>query len=121
MPHVTLEHSQNLVEKSTLIPMLQKVHEILVETLPARIEGCKSRVVACDTYLVGDGNPLNAFVHMHVKIKSGRSAEVIDTAGKQLLSLMQESFAPGQQGRYLCLSVEIENLAETYFQRDTGL
>lgn len=115
MPHIRLEYSDNILEKDSLIPVLKKAQDILVEMLPAGLASCKSAAVPYEVYLVGDGDVRNCFASMNIKIKAGRSPETVGKAGELLLNLMEESFARTRQAKSLSLSVEIEELSQAYF------
>ncbi|VED54408.1 5-carboxymethyl-2-hydroxymuconate delta-isomerase [Raoultella terrigena] len=62
---------------------------------------------------MADGRHDYAFVHMTLKIGSGRSLESRQQTGEMLFALIQAHFAPLMESRYLALSFEIEELHPT--------
>lgn len=117
MPHITIEYSANLDEGHDLNPMLHKVHEVLVKTLPASLASCKSRVFKCDDYLVGNGDSQNAFVHMSVKIMPGRTSEIKAEAAGLLLEVMQSIFSDRHKNKIIGYSIEIVELSSQYYKK----
>jgi len=120
MPHVTLEFSNNIKEKDNLLPVLQKAQQILEETLPAQKGSTKARAVGFDHCWVDDGDQSNSFIHMGVKVKSGRSLETLNRAGELLLKHLRESFQQAAESSKLSLTVEITELAPCYHKWESG-
>ncbi len=119
MPHVTLDYSNNIKEKPDLLTVLQKAQQILEETLPAQKGSTKARAIGFDHCWIDDGEQSNSFIHMGVRVKSGRSLETLNKAGELLRKLMQESFAETCRSNNTSLSVEIAELAPTYLKWDS--
>jgi 5-carboxymethyl-2-hydroxymuconate isomerase len=114
MPQIILEYSNNLIEKNELLPLLSKVHEILVDSLPAKLMSCKSRAVSRDIFLIADGNPQAAFINLQVGVLSGRTMETLETTGKLLVNLMNEYFSKSSESLKLTMAVEIYELGKVY-------
>jgi 5-carboxymethyl-2-hydroxymuconate isomerase len=118
MPHINLEYSDNIVEKNDLVPILRDAQLILEKALPAKLASFKSRAIPCEACVVGDGAADNAFVHMHVKIMAGRSRGTLDAAGGLLMDFMTQAFKETINKRKLSMSIEIEELAASYYKSD---
>ena len=93
MPHLVLEHSSNLIEKKTFSVLFEKCHTLLTETLPTERKSCVSRAMECDQYYVGEGNPNGAFIHVTLKVKAGRTADVLKRTGEAVLAVLKEHCA----------------------------
>ena len=116
MPHVVLEFSNNISEKKHLPELLKQCQQILVPHLPTQLASCKSRTIEYNCFLVGDGHPKNAFVHLSIKILAGRTEETLYKIGSFLMTLLKEYFAESLKNLNLGLSVEIGELEKTYFK-----
>jgi len=112
MPHIRLEHSANISEKDGMLPLLKKIHTVLVETLPADLATCKSRVFECPVFCVSDGAQQNAFVHLGIHILPGRTQETIEQTKVALINLLKSHFVQSSKDLHLSLSVEIALLGE---------
>lgn len=116
MPHVILECSENIEAQLDVTTLFAEIHRVLEKQLPTDLSSCKSRCMVHKLFYLGDGHPCNAFVHLTVKIMSGRTDEVQHSLGNQLLALLQNDFEDYPDKSHLQLSVEIVELNKHYFK-----
>lgn len=84
--------------------------------MPTELSTCKSRCVVHKLFYLGDGHQSNAFVHLTVKIMSGRTDEVQNSLGNQLVTLLKNYFEDYPNKSQLQISVEIMELNKHYFK-----
>ena len=113
MPHFYAECTENIRQQAELPALFAKVNSALVETGIFPLGGIRSRAIWLDTWQMADGKHDYAFVHMTLKIGSGRSLESRQQVGDMLFGLIREHFAALMESRYLALSFEIEELHPT--------
>lgn len=118
MPQLILEYSANVFEKNNSPELFKKLHLLLTEMLPTQLASCKSRAIEYNTYCVGDGNVDNAFVHINLKVLSGRSVDTLQNTGNKIIEILKNHFSESMQKLNLQMSVEISELAKTYFKFD---
>ena len=116
MPQISLEYSSNIVEKDKIKTLFPPLHEFLSQSLPTKISSCKSRVYECETFVLGDGSFRNAFIHMQISIMPGRTFEVLDQIGKELILRLNEFFEVSHKTLNLELTLEIRELKKTYYK-----
>lgn len=126
MPHLTLEYSANAVAKVDVQAVLKTLHQGLMELEAFTLADLKSRVHCCDTYRVGDGAELNAFVHLGVALLGGRDISVRQRITEHCLTILSEAFvpaSPGPQDPFINVSVEVREMERaTYGKvRATGM
>lgn len=121
MPQLTLEFSSNIIEKIGIECLFASCHTLLANTLPAELASCKSRIIEATTFYIGDGNPNNAFVHMSLKVKAGRSKETLKKVGESLMEILKAHFKDSAQKLNLQITIEIMELQDTYFKIQSGL
>lgn len=116
MPHLILECSDNIIEGNhQLLNILHDCQQILVENLPTSLESCKSRVVRHQDYLLGNGDGQNAFIHLEVKVLTGRSEELLKQLAEKLKAYILAHLSESQASDLkLKLSVEIVELSSIY-------
>jgi 5-carboxymethyl-2-hydroxymuconate isomerase len=115
MPHIILEHSTNIVEKPDFSALLSTMHKTLMDFGVFKLQDIKSRVYACDTYYIADGKADNAFVHVEVRILSGRNQEMRQQIADRFMTLLQDNFSDSMHERRCVLSVEVREMdRETY-------
>jgi 5-carboxymethyl-2-hydroxymuconate isomerase len=117
MPHLTLEHSDNLPATVDVPAVLRRLHETLGALGPYRPAHIRSRAVARDTFVVGDGAPGAVFAHVEVAILSGRDPEVRRGTGESLLVVLREGFAAVYADRPCSLSVEVREMERATYAR----
>ena len=116
MPHLVLEYSANISEKSNFKALFAKCHQLLVEQLPTELASCKSRAIQQSDFYLGDGNTHNAFVHLQIKVLPGRTTEKLHNIGNNILPLLKDHFAHSLQTLNLQISLEIQDLSANYFK-----
>ncbi|MGK8541526.1 5-carboxymethyl-2-hydroxymuconate Delta-isomerase [Enterobacter cloacae] len=113
MPHFIAECTDNIREQADLPGLFAKVNEALAATGIFPIGGIRSRAHWLDTWQMADGKQEYAFVHMTLKIGSGRSLESREEVGEMLFALIKAHFANLMASRYLALSFELDELHPT--------
>lgn len=123
MPHLIIEYTDNIKEASNIPLLLKKANDALLhhrDIIP--IGGLRSRAIELNDYCVADGSEDDAFVHVTLKMGSGRSEEDIQKVGDHLFQMIKDHYATLFQTRYLALSMEIyEFTRPTYKQNNIHL
>ena len=114
MPHLTLEYSNNVIEKQNFLKLFAQLHALLAETLPTNINSVKSRAVGRAVYLVGEGDPDDAFIHINLQVLPGRSAATLKKCSAEIVILLQQFFKQSLETLKLQISVEIAELEQFY-------
>lgn len=115
MPHCILEYSDNIIETDETLDVLSDLHDLLVETGHFQLEDIKSRTVCYEEFHIGDGNPENAFIHLHLSILSGRSLELRQQLSQQVLSFLEVQYSASLEQLNCSITVEISEIfSETY-------
>lgn len=113
MPHLTVEYTDNLPEPR--IPELLRALNAVLLSRPDvyPVGGIRARAYRLSEYAVADSTePLDAFVHVVLKIGAGRSEEVKRATGDDLFAVLKAHFAPEFASRPLALSQEIQEFSE---------
>ncbi|CEE94584.1 5-carboxymethyl-2-hydroxymuconate delta-isomerase (5-carboxymethyl-2-hydroxymuconic acid isomerase) (CHM isomerase) (CHMI) [Xenorhabdus nematophila str. Anatoliense] len=110
MPHFYAECTENIREVAKLPELFAKVNQELADTGIFPLGGIRSRAIWLDTWQMADGQQDYAFVHMTLKIGSGRSLEDRQKVGEMLFALIKTHFADLMAQRYLGLSFTMEEL-----------
>lgn len=113
MPHFIAECTDNIRELADLPGLFSKVNAALAATEIFPLGGTRSRAHWLDTWQMADGQHDYAFVHMTLKIGSGRSLESRQEVGEMLFELIKKHFAALMDSRYLALSFELAELHPT--------
>ncbi|MDD3267461.1 MAG: hypothetical protein PHC75_09830 [Burkholderiales bacterium] len=117
MPHLVLEASANLHESNERLQhILISCQNVLVDELPTQIGGCKSRLIVCEVFVVGDGDPNQAFLHLTVKIlkKPERTPELLKSISEKLQKEIIANCSRSMSQQGVGVSVEIMELSNSY-------
>ncbi|WP_010094294.1 5-carboxymethyl-2-hydroxymuconate Delta-isomerase [Ornithinibacillus scapharcae] len=117
MPHITVEYTDNLKQDGNIVGLLKKINKTLIEGGDAfPIGGIRSRAIALHDYVVADGTgEEDAFVHVTIKIGSGRSEDVKKRACDKVFEVVENHFENQFNTRPLALSLELfEFMYPTY-------
>lgn len=119
MPHIILECSDNVIE-TDLKSVCIEIQNILVEKLPTQLESCKSRIIRYRDYVLGNNDSNNVFVHVFIKIMPGREQTLINNVSEIILGKLKAFFIESLKILNLQLSVEINELSESYCKSKGG-
>ncbi|MCG2574084.1 5-carboxymethyl-2-hydroxymuconate Delta-isomerase [Acinetobacter sp. ME22] len=110
MPHFIAEYSANLQDSVEFQDLFQQVNDFLGNTGVFPLGGIRSRAIRLDQYRVADGKHDYAFVHMTLKVGSGRDLETRQKVASELFALIEQFFQPLKAERLLAISFEMTEL-----------
>ncbi|HYD68759.1 5-carboxymethyl-2-hydroxymuconate Delta-isomerase [Azospirillum sp.] len=113
MPHVIVEYTDNIAAEARMPELLAAINGVLIAqggVFPTG--GIRSRAIRLTDYRVADGAEDDAFVHVTLKIGSGRPEEVRKKACDELFAAIKDHFAELFARRYLALSMELIEFSE---------
>ena len=119
MPHFILEHSGNLTnELLDLDTLFARLIDEAVSTGIFPLAGIRCRAHNCEYFRVADGTATFAYVHLHVRIGSGRTEEQKDNAAKILCDVLTEHLSPIYNSQGLAISFELSELPTHKFNQN---
>lgn len=110
MPHLIIEYSANLEDRLDLERLMVKLRDCAVASGVFPLGGIRVRGARRDRYLITDGDPDNAFVHVTARIGHGRSLEVRKRVAADLFETVSGHLDPLFATRGLALSFEIQEI-----------
>ena len=110
MPHFIAEYSANLHESVDFQDLFEQVNDFLGNTGVFPLGGIRSRAIRLDQYRVADGKHDYAFVHMTLKVGSGRDLETRQKVATELFAVIEQFFQPLKAERLLAVSFEMTEL-----------
>lgn len=117
MPHIILEHSTNIVEKTDFTSLFKKLHDTMMTFGVFTLDDLKSRAYASDNYFIADGKEHHAFVHVEVGILSGRSLEMREKLSEQMIGVLQDAFRDSLHERHCIVSLEVRELDRSTYRK----
>jgi 5-carboxymethyl-2-hydroxymuconate isomerase len=110
VPHQIVEYSSNLEARIDIASLVKLLHETAASIDAFPIAALRTRVARRDHYRIADNKPENAFVHVVLRIASGRSSDVKKAAGDKLFGVLCDFLAPVQAATPLGISFEMQEI-----------
>jgi 5-carboxymethyl-2-hydroxymuconate isomerase len=110
VPHIVIECSANLRERTDLALLVNRVHATALETGVFPAGGLRTRVAERDRYRIADGDPANAFCHVVVRIGHGRDAATKHAAAEAIFTTVCDALAPAFAATPLAISLELQEI-----------
>ena len=119
MPHVIVEYSANIESEITPQRLVEEIHAAAVTSGIAEPVAVRTRLKRREHFRVGDGNPDNAFVHIDIRARKGRTLEQKKHAVQTIYDQANKTLDVVFKARPLALTVEIHEIdSETRLLRN---
>lgn len=121
MPHILIEYSSNLKERFDIQSLVDRVHDAALETGVFPIGGTRTRAFGRDHYCIADGDPENAFVHVTVRIGTGREMATRQAVADRLFEETCDALADVYQTSPLAISFELLEIDPDFSRKKNNL
>lgn len=110
MPHLTIEHSQNLTDSVDVQALCDDLHAVILASGLFEIGAIRVRAISCAHYAIADKLGQNCFVDMSFRVGRGRSLEERKAVGDALIEAAQKRLASLLAKPNFALSLEIREI-----------
>ena len=110
MAHIVIEYSAGLRDRLELPALLSAVHQAALETGVFPIGGLRTRAYEAQHYVIADGHPDNAFVHLSLKVGHGRDVDTRKRACEMIFEAACRQLVPIYEARPLAISLEMQEI-----------
>jgi 5-carboxymethyl-2-hydroxymuconate isomerase len=110
MPHIIVEYSANLEGSLDVQALCNDLHQVVIDSGVADIAAIRTRAKKRDVYRIADGDPKNAFVHVVMRLRIGRSEDVRGKLADALLAATDRNLLRAQATHAIAISVEMEEI-----------
>ncbi len=110
MAHIVIEYSAGLRGRLDLPGFLTAVHQAALATGVFPIGGIRTRAYAAEDYVIADGHPENAFVHLSLKVGHGRDLQTRKRACEAIFEAACRYLAPIFEAVPLGISLEMQEI-----------
>ena len=121
MPHLNIEYSANLDEVLDIQALVDRIHDTALDTGIFPLGGVRTRAEARTHYRIANGNPHAGYIHMMVRIGSGRDVETRRTAGDRIFAALCDFTDELYRSRPLALSFELHEIPPDMAWRKNNL
>jgi 5-carboxymethyl-2-hydroxymuconate isomerase len=118
MPHIVVEHSFPIEESKLKGLLLDLNQNVSKEEGGFDINQCKSRSVFCPHFVVADGLSDADFIHITIRIMSGRSQEIRKKLAQNILQNTQNFICKNNLAKnQIKLSLDISEMDKEIYQK----
>jgi 5-carboxymethyl-2-hydroxymuconate isomerase len=119
MPHIVIECSDNVRARADVPALLERVHAAALSTGIFPEGGIRTRLAERHDYVIADGDPANAFVHVVLRIREGRDVATRRRAAETVFEAVCEALEATFATAPLAISLEIQEIdSETSFKKN---
>ena len=117
MPHIILEHSDNIPDQINYQNLFAQLHQILNQDLDVPINAIKSRRYISKDHYIANGNSKNFFIHLQISLLAGRTEEKLQKCAKNAKLALHVFFKQSNQLSETSFSVEIRQMDPNLYQK----
>src|SRR5919112_6651363 len=121
MPHLNIEYSTNLEEVLDVQALVDTIHETALATGIFPLGGVRTRAEARTRYRIANGDPRAGYIHLMVRIGSGRDVETRRSAGERIFAALCDLTDELYRSRPLALSFELHEIPPDMAWRKNNL
>lgn len=110
MAHIVIEYSAGLRRRLDIPALLSVVHQAALATGVFPIGGIRTRAYAAEDYVIADGHPDNAFIHLSLRVGHGRDVETRKRACEAIFAAACRFLAPIFEAVPLGIALEMQEI-----------
>lgn len=110
MPHIIIEHSDNLGPPDIVQTVVDRVHQAALTSPVVGVAGLRTRAAARPQFRVADGHPENGFVAVVARLGPGRSDEEKTALLELLLDAVEAAVVDVAPDLVVSYSVEFQQI-----------
>lgn len=110
MPHIILEYSANMEERSDMAALCDHLRRAAIATGVLPMAGVRVRAHRADHVSIADGNPAHGFVDISLRLRGGRDLATRKAAAATLFEAAQSFLAPALAQHPIALSLEVRDI-----------
>ena len=107
MAHLILQYSCELEKKYDFQDLVNNLRKVMVETNLFPVGGIRVRALPTQINSIADGDSLNVYVDLVLRMGSGRTLSDKQKIGKDLIKFLEFYFKNEIKEEYFALSLEI--------------
>ncbi|MET9956072.1 isomerase [Streptomyces sp. NPDC006339] len=110
MPQIVVDYSAPLDRRG----FARALHPLVVETVDAGLDACKTRFREVEELVVGDGGTHDVIVHVEIALLAGRTEEAKARLARAVVELVP-AYLKEREGVHI--SAEVRDLDPSYAKR----
>ena len=112
MPHILIEHSESAAQTIEEVRLARALHRLVIDFGLFSPDAVKTRTHTYNNYLIGGDLEQTAFIHVTVKILSGRDRATRESLSDEIFTLLKEMVPEIPK-----LSVDIHEMSKDTYRK----
>ncbi|KIC13971.1 5-carboxymethyl-2-hydroxymuconate Delta-isomerase [Leisingera sp. ANG-Vp] len=110
MPHITLDYSANMEERTDIAALCSYLRQAAAATGVFPLAGIRVRAFAANHVSIADGNPQHGYIDISVRLRAGRDLDTRKRAAQAVFDAAQSFLEPAMQQHSIALSLEMRDI-----------
>lgn len=110
MPHITLDYSANMEERTNIAALCSHLRQAAAATGVFPLAGIRVRAFAANHVSIADGNPQHGYIDISVRLRAGRDLDTRKRAAQAVFDAAQSFLEPPMQQHSIALSLEVRDI-----------
>jgi 5-carboxymethyl-2-hydroxymuconate isomerase len=119
MPHIIVEYSANLEDSFEIGALIGDLHQAAIDSGAVEVAALRTRAERRDVFRIADGSPHNAFVHIVMRLRVGRSEDVRKSLADALLAATDKNLLHAFEMHRIAITVEMEEIDNVTARKNT--
>lgn len=110
MPHIMIDYSANMENRTDIAALCEKLRAAAVDTGVFPIAGVRVRAFCADHAAIADGAPEHGYVDISVRLRGGRDLATRKSACDRIFAAAREFLQPAIDSHPVALSLEMRDI-----------
>ncbi len=110
MPHIMLDYSANMEERTDIAALCDHLRRAAIETGVFPMPGIRVRAFAATHTSIADGDPKHGYIDISIRLREGRDQKTRETAVQAIFEAAKDFLQPALQEYSIALSAEMRNI-----------
>ncbi|MFC3613248.1 5-carboxymethyl-2-hydroxymuconate isomerase [Lutimaribacter marinistellae] len=110
MPHITLDYSANMEDRTDLAGLCEALRRTASETGVFPLAGIRVRAMRADHVAMADGDTKHGYVDVSVRLRAGRDLDTRKAAVDALFETARSFLEPAMERHSIALSMEMRDI-----------
>jgi len=110
MPHITLDYSANMEERTDIAALCSHLRQAAAATGVFPLAGIRVRAFAASHVSIADGGAQHGYIDISVRLRAGRDLDTRKRAARTLFDAAQAFLAEAMQQHSIALSLEMRDI-----------
>ena len=110
MPHIMLDYSANMEERTDIAALCDHLRRAAIQTGVFPMPGIRVRAFAATHVSIADGDPKHGYIDISVRLREGRDQQTRERAVHAIFDAAKDFLQQALEAYSIALSIEMRNI-----------